>query len=196
MLRVCAALGALMMLATPALAGDPIASSVDAAALPDKKKTPLGLYLTPKDAHAALEQDPSIVFFDVRDPIEVEFVGHAASMDANIPSKLTQVTQFNPKKGRYDMAANPDFVSQINAFMAKHGFEKDQPVFMMCRSGVRSAKAAKLLIAEGYTQVYNLVEGFEGDKSKAGVRDVNGWRNAGLPWTYKIPEGAAYRPGE
>lgn len=37
------------------------------------------------------------------------------------------------------------------------------------------------------------VDGFEGDKGESGARDVTGWRNAGLPWTYKIREGL--RPG-
>lgn len=193
--KLAGALAALLMLAGPALSKEAaIASSVDAAALPEAKQTPLGLYLTPKDAAAALEADPSIVFVDVRDPVEVEFVGHPEGVDANVPSKLTQVSQFDPKKGRYKQTANPDFVAAIDAVMAKQGLGKDKPVILMCRSGVRSAAAAKLLIENGYTRVYNLVEGFEGDKNKVGVRAVNGWRNAGLPWTYKIAEEAAYRP--
>jgi hypothetical protein len=33
--------------------------------------------------------------------------------------------------------------------------------------------------------LYSVVDGFEGDKSKAGLRVVNGWKNAGGAWTYK-----------
>ena len=62
----------------------------------------------------------------------------------------------------------------------------------MCRSGSRSAKAANLLYQAGYKNVYSVIEGFEGDKSKIaetkGQRVVNGWKNAGLPWTYKHEE--------
>lgn len=192
---VSAALAALAIMASAAMAGE-ISSSVDAGALPDSKKTKLGLYLTPKDAAAAIEADDSIVFLDVRDPVEIEFIGHPSSMDANIPSKITQLSDFNAKKGRYNQAVNKDFVAQVDALMAKNGFEKDKPIFLICRSGSRSATAANLLAEQGYTQVYNLVEGFEGDKNKEGVRAVNGWRNAGLPWTYKIPEEAAYQPGK
>ena len=39
-------------------------------------------------------------------------------------------------------------------------------------------------------------DGFEGDKAKegdmAGQRVVNGWRNAGLGWSYKISSAQAY----
>lgn len=42
----------------------------------------------------------------------------------------------------------------------------------------------------GYTRVYSVLEGYEGDKAKegphAGQRVVNGWRNQGLPWTCKL----------
>ena len=35
----------------------------------------------------------------------------------------------------------------------------------------------------GYTQCYNVLEGFQGDKNPQGHRDsVGGWRFAGLPW--------------
>ena len=174
-----------------AFAGE-IASSVDAGALPKKKQTPLGLYLTPQDAHAALEQDASIFFIDVRDPVEVSFVGHAAPMDANIPWKLA-THAFDAKKGAYKMTPNKAFTAQVDAAIAKASGGKSTPVFLMCRSGARSADAAKALIAAGYTNVWNLVEGFEGDKDKeTKERSVNGWRNAGLPWGYKIPAEAAW----
>jgi hypothetical protein len=36
----------------------------------------------------------------------------------------------------------------------------------------------------GYTQCYNVLEGFEGDKDGAGHRSTQGgWRASGLPWT-------------
>ena len=63
---------------------------------------------------------------------------------------------------------------------------KNDRVILVCRSGERSARAADVLAKAGFTQVYNVVEGFEGDYGKTGRRDVNGWKNAGLPWTYKL----------
>lgn len=180
-------------LAASAGAGE-IRSSVDAASLADDKRTPLGLYLTPQDAHAALTADPRIVFIDVRDPIEVAFVGHAAPMDANVPV-MVATHRFDPGQGAYVMEDNSRFVAEVEAIMAREGAGKADPVFVMCRSGGRSAKAARQLIAAGYTNVWNLVEGFEGDRDPAsGQRILNGWRNADLPWSHRLTEATAWQP--
>ena len=48
------------------------------------------------------------------------------------------------------------------------------------------AKAANLSAQLGYSQVYSVLDGFEGDLSPDGQRTVNGWKNAGLPWSYKL----------
>ncbi len=186
-----AALAALMLATAPAMAGE-ITSSVDASALAKKKITRLGLYLTPTDAHEALTASPDVVFVDVRDPIEISFVGHPAGMDANIPLRFATLG-FNAKNGKYKMRDNPDFVAQIDAVMTRLGADKSAPVFLICRSGVRSAVATNKLVAAGYTNVWNLVEGFEGNMHKpTQTRSVNGWRNAGLPWAYKIDKAAAF----
>jgi rhodanese-related sulfurtransferase len=180
-------------LALPAMAGE-ITSSIDPASVPEKKRTTLGLYLTPAEAAAALEADPGIVFIDVRDPVEVAFVGHPAPADANVPVKVATLT-LDPKKGAYKMAPNTGFLAGVEAIMAREGKGKGDPVFVMCRSGGRSAEAAKALIEAGYTNVWNLVEGFEGDMDKAsGTRALNGWRNAGLPSTFKLTERFAWQP--
>ena len=56
-------------------------------------------------------------------------------------------------------------------------------VMFLCRSGARSNSAANLAAASGYTNAYNILEGFEGDKDANGHRNkVGGWRHAGLPW--------------
>jgi rhodanese-related sulfurtransferase len=66
----------------------------------------------------------------------------------------------------------------------------------MCRSGDRSAGAANLMIKAGYKNVYSIADGFEGDIAKDGAhkgeRAVNGWKNAGLPWTYKMNKKVMY----
>lgn len=180
------------LFAAPAAFAAPILSSVDAATLPEKKTTPLGLYLTPEDAYRALAADPSIVFIDVRDPIEISFVGHPAGMDANVPLRLA-THEFTAGKGGYRMVANENFLAEAEAAIARAGGGKETPVFVICRSGARSASAASILAKAGYVNVWNLIEGFEGDKDKATKqRTVNGWRNAGLPWSYSIPADAAW----
>lgn len=93
------------------------------------------------------------------------------------------------------MRANPDFVAQTDAIIAREGKSKSDPVFLICRSGGRSAVGARMLIEAGYTNVWNLVEGFEGDMNRdTGQRDRNGWRNAGLPWSYKLDARIAWQP--
>jgi rhodanese-related sulfurtransferase len=65
-------------------------------------------------------------------------------------------------------------------------------LLVMCRSGPRGAMAINLLAKAGFTNVYNITDGMEGDAVKDpnsvfnGQRLVNGWKNSGLPWTYEI----------
>jgi rhodanese-related sulfurtransferase len=61
--------------------------------------------------------------------------------------------------------------------------DKESLVMFICRSGARSHAAAAAAAAAGYTQCYNVLEGFQGDKDARGHRDtVGGWRVARLPW--------------
>ena len=80
--------------------------------------------------------------------------------------------------------------------MKAMGLGKDAPVVLICRSGDRSSKAADRLQMAGYSKVYSVAEGFEGDTAKdgakAGQRVVNGWKNIGLPWTYKVDKAKMY----
>lgn len=173
-----------------------IESTVNADTLSKSRQTPFGLYLTPADAHAALQENPGILLIDVRDPVEVSFVGHADGMDANIPLAFASGA-FNPESGSYKMVRNGEFVSGVDAALDRLKLDKSAPVFVICRSGSRSAAAARLLHAAGYTQVWNLVEGFEGSiDPQTGGRNKDGWRNAGLPWSYKIPADAAWTGSE
>jgi len=74
---------------------------------------------------------------------------------------------------------NLDFISQFESLV-----EKQALVMLLCRSGVRSHHAAIALKRVGYGNVYNVLQGFEGDKDPMGQRNrLGGWRAAGLPWT-------------
>ncbi len=168
-----------------------ILSDIDAATLHRSKATQLGLYLSPTAAHKALQQNPDILFVDVRDPIEITFVGHPEGLDKIIPL-LTATHDLNPQTGQYNMALNRSFMSDFEALLHTQGKTKSDPIFLTCRSGSRSAGAAKSLIKSGYTNVWNLTEGFEGDRNAGGARLVNGWRNAGLPWGYHLAPGVAW----
>ncbi|MEQ1668228.1 MAG: rhodanese-like domain-containing protein, partial [Sulfuriferula sp.] len=68
----------------------------------------------------------------------------------------------------------------------KAAVDPEALVMFMCRSGGRSNSAAAAAQAAGYSEAYNILEGFEGDKNEAGQRGhKNGWKVAGLPWKHK-----------
>jgi len=84
------------------------------------------------------------------------------------------------------MKKNISFVADVTARMKAKGLGKSDAIILMCRSGVRSGKAANLLAKAGYTNVINMIEGFEGDSiSKGpdkGKRTINGWKNSNLAY--------------
>ncbi len=51
--------------------------------------------------------------------------------------------------------------------------------------------AVNLLAENGFTNVYQITDGMEGDAVKdpqsptKGQRLLNGWKNSGAPWTYE-----------
>jgi rhodanese-related sulfurtransferase len=155
-------------------------------AVPAEKQTTLGLYMTPAEAYAACTRSPGTVkLLDVRTTEEYLFVGHPEAA-WNIPVSLQSYT-WDAEKERYPMRPNPDFLTRV-----REVFSPGDTILVMCRSGTRSARAVDQLAQAGFTHVYNIVEGMEGDaiddprSPDYGKRVRNGWKNAGLPWTYHI----------
>ena len=56
------------------------------------------------------------------------------------------------------LRCNPDFIDHV-----KEVFKPDDTIVAMCRSGGRSALAINMLAKAGFTNVYNIIDGFEGD---------------------------------
>jgi rhodanese-related sulfurtransferase len=194
----------LLSLATATLAALllPVATAfaVTDADLPEAKRSDAKLYLTAKEADAMVRTNPQkVLFLDVRTRAEVVYVGMPTQADANVPLRLEwgDAPQFDQEKKTLKQRDNPDFVAEVGRRLAAKGLAKDDPVILLCRSGDRSASAADLLFAAGYRQAYTVVEGFEGDVAKEGPtkgqRTVNGWKNAGLPWTYTMDPAKMYR---
>ena len=167
-------------------------SGLNAADVPAKKKkqTPQGLYLTAKEAYEMVKADPAkVLFVDTRTPEELYFVGYTDMIDKNVPIAYVDYTKLKEKKGKAKFASvmNKKFTQQIEEALKAKGLTKDDKIILICRSGSRSAKAAKILNKAGYKNVYTVVDGFEGDKDKnTHKRTVNGWKNAELPWGYKF----------
>ena len=58
-----------------------------------------------------------------------------------------------------------------------------RPVILLCRSGKRTLDAGLALEAAGFTNLINVLHGFEGDLDDSFRRStLNGWRFDGLPW--------------
>jgi rhodanese-related sulfurtransferase len=123
--------------------------------------------LTPAEAHAVWQEAPGTRLVDVRTRAEWVWVGR-------IPGAVEIEWQGWP-----DGQTNLNFLAQL-----RQQVDHEALVLFVCRSGVRSHHAAALATAEGWTNCYNVLEGFEGDRDANGQRGhLGGWRKAGLPWT-------------
>ena len=129
-----------------------------------------------------------VVFLDIRSRAEAAYVGMPANADALVPYREhdDQMTDWDAERHTFGLRPNPQFVKDVTQVLQSKGLGKDARLVLICRSGDRSAKAADLLQAQGYSRVHSVVDGFEGDLDGQGRRDVNGWKNAGLPWTYRL----------
>lgn len=127
----------------------------------------------PDEAMEILRQDPNAILLDVRSIMEYDYVGH--------PLGALHVALMEPP----DWKADPDFVTKVLEALSgrsRHPVE-DTPILTLCRSGKRSLAAAQELGRHGFTRLYNVVDGFEGDRDARRHRStVNGWRFRGLPW--------------
>lgn len=125
-------------------------------------------HLDPHAAHLFLQQTPEAILVDCRTEIEHMYVGH--------PIGAEHVAwQEGP-----DWEIDPDFAARVKRLVKG---ELARPVLLICRSGVRSLAAGEALEAAGFTQVVNVLEGFEGPLDEDFHRGtLGGWRYRGLPW--------------
>jgi rhodanese-related sulfurtransferase len=157
--------------------------------IPESNKTSLGLYVMPKEAYAMWKADPEHVnIIDVRTFEEYTFVGHL-EMAKNIPLLFPKYDPKGPSlpgrpAGCYG-ELNPDFIPVV-----KEQFASDDTILLYCATGGRAAMAVNALAQAGFTKVYNIVNGLEGDRIDDpgsvfhGKHMRNGWKNSGLPWGY------------
>jgi rhodanese-related sulfurtransferase len=113
-----------------------------------------------------LVESGEAVLVDVRSTEERKFVGHVPGSTHVAWATGTALTR------------NPRFVRELEA---KAG--KSQVVLLLCRSGKRSALAAEAAAKAGFGNVFNVLEGFEGEIDEHRQRGaLGGWRKHGLPW--------------
>ena len=167
------------------------------AKVPEEMRTKANLYLLPREAYQFVKaQKGKVLFIDVRTRAEAQFLGMADEVDAQVPYVEFQefMTDWDDKRGFYKLEPFNDFVPEMERRLKAKRLTKDDPVVLICRSGERSSRAADLLADSGYKRVYTVVYGFEGELSDKGRRNVNGWKNAGLPWSYELDRKKMYFP--
>ncbi len=155
--------------------------------------------ISAQDTYAAVQKaDNKLLFVDVRDPVEVMFIGFSDAVHINIPFLMVDRTGWEDKRGIYRLYQNPEFVSQIKAALEKRGLTADAEIITMCRSGSeRGEPSASFLRANGFPNARYVVHGFQGaqlkDGPQVGLRIQNGWQNSGLPWSMKMNPAKMYR---
>ena len=123
----------------------------------------------PAAAYEQLKANDNAFLIDVRTDAEWNFVGVPAF------ERLLRLSWQNYPT----MERNARFVEMVE----EAGIPKDAEIYLICRSGARSAAAANALTDAGFANCYNVAQGFEGDRDAEGHRGtVGGWKNAGLPW--------------
>lgn len=164
------------------------------------------------DAYDRLKSWPDTFLIDVRTRSEYQFVGHPEyaylfpyMFETNKLAKTgdTYEYQFNQK--------NSAFIEEISKV-----FKKKDNLLIICRDGKRSALAAKELLDNGFENVFDIEDGFEGKefpyfedanldkwyKNLARQNRINGfkhrrhygWQYWGLPWTYEMDIRYLYPP--
>lgn len=130
-----------------------------------------------EDTWARLASDRGSVLIDVRTVAEWSYVGVPDLTSLGKRPVLVEWQRFP------DNLVNAAFVDQASNALAAVGADTTQEVFFICRSGVRSLRAAEAMAAAGYTRCRNVVDGFEGPLDPDRHRGrVGGWKAKGLPW--------------
>jgi rhodanese-related sulfurtransferase len=110
---------------------------------------------------------------DVRTDVEWQFVGVPDL--ATVGKQVVLVSwQSYPT-----MQLNAAFTDQLK----QAGFTPQHHMYFICRSGQRSHAAAQAAQAAGFSNSFNVADGFEGAVDAKGHRGIAaGWKAKGLPW--------------
>ncbi|WP_336249961.1 rhodanese-like domain-containing protein [Stomatohabitans albus] len=130
-------------------------------------------YIAPSEALQMMHDDPDALMVDVRTFAESVWVGVPDL--SSVTSRDIPLIPWELVPGR----SNPQFFDHIEA----EAPNRDHALIVFSRSGKRSGQAAAALVAHGYTNVYDMADGFDGERNGDGRRStINGWRASGLPW--------------
>lgn len=131
-------------------------------------------HISPSDAWAMMQANPSVTLIDVRSDMEYLMIGH--------PKGAVNVPLIDAPEWTVDEA----FVVNVRKALLGRvavGDRASPPLLLICRSGNRSSDAATILRQEGLIDVCVISGGFEGPLDNDHHRNtVAGWRFEGLPW--------------
>lgn len=123
-------------------------------------------HLSPREAFEFLKAHSDGILVDCRSEMEFLFVGHPVG------------ALWIPWNDGPNWDVNPHFIGQV-----RKAASMNRPVVLICRSGNRSLDAGGALEEAGFTHVYNVLHGFEGELDDHHRRNsISGWRFEGLPW--------------
>jgi rhodanese-related sulfurtransferase len=121
--------------------------------------------IAPLDAWTLIRAERAVLV-DVRSAEERKFVGY-------VPGSLHVAWATGT-----NLTRNPRFLRELESRV-----DKEAVVLLLCRSGKRSALAAEAAARIGFTNAYNVTEGFEGELDEHSRRgSLGGWRLRGLKW--------------
>ena len=133
----------------------------------EESNLPYAGALTPQEVYAVLQITKHAKLVDVRTTAELDLVG-------KVPGTVHIEWAFYP-----GMVTNPDFATHLDMQI-----DKEELVIFMCRTGGRSHNAAITAAKVGFSEAFNMLEGFEGEVNSLNQRTlINGWKHAGLPWS-------------
>ena len=139
----------------------------------------------PSKAFSTLKSQKNSVLIDVRTPLELKNIGvvDEKSLINPIIFSSWQVPPF--------MEFNNNFIKEVEFYLENifnKNFDKNNLIlFFICRVGARSYQASQYFINNGYTNINNIIGGFEGEANNSGQRSlINGWQYEKLPWE-KLP---------
>jgi rhodanese-related sulfurtransferase len=112
------------------------------------------------------------VLVDVRTQAEWTYVGVPDL--SRLGREVVRIEWVSYPAGR----VNDRFVDELESA----GVGRDDAVYFLCRSGVRSVAAAETATAAGWRRAHNVLDGFEGPHGAEHLRNVAGWKVDGLPW--------------
>lgn len=130
-----------------------------------------------EDTWARLSNDAGSVLIDVRTVPEWSYVGVPDLASIGKRPVLVEWQSFPTNQ------VNAAFVDQVSEALKSLTADRTTELFFLCRSGVRSLRAAGAMTAAGFIRCRNVVDGFEGPLDPDRHRGrLGGWKAKGLPW--------------